>query len=158
MDKIKEKWKDEKKWNFIRYFNRTRSLSVQSFWGCHESLSILSTCRLGEGLWPCFQRVLWGVLESLLGSRAAAPPHRKESVPLVRMPPGRRPRVRTRTRCRDYISHLAWERLGIPQEELGSVAGERDGWVSLLDLLVLTRPQIRRRWWIFLEVRKIQQK
>jgi len=56
-------------------------------------------------------------------SRAAAPPHRKESaevVPLVRMmPPGRRPRVRTRTHWRDYISHQTWERLGIPQEELG---------------------------------------
>ena len=43
-------------------------------------------------------------------SRAAAPPHRKESaevVPLVRMPPGRRPRVRTRTLWRDYIYQLA---------------------------------------------------
>jgi len=40
------------------------------------------------------------------------------------MPPGRRPRVRTRTFWRDYISHHAWERLGILQEEL-----ERDGWV-----------------------------
>jgi len=45
-------------------------------------------------------------------------------VPLVRMPPGRRPRVRTRTHWRDYISHLTWERLRILQEEL-----ERDGWV-----------------------------
>jgi len=62
------------------------------------------------------------------------------------MPPGRRPRVRTRTLWRDYISHLAWERLGIPQEELRSVAGERD---VLLDLLVLfgsvTQPQRRGR-------------
>jgi len=74
-----------------------------------------------------------------------APPHRKESaevVHLVRMPPGRRPRVRTRTKWRDYISHLGWERLGIPQEELESVAGERGGWVYLLDLLVL-RPDLR---------------
>jgi len=30
---------------------------------------------------------------------------------------------------RDYISRLAWERLRIPQEELESVAGERDVWV-----------------------------
>ena len=37
-------------------------------------------------------------------------------------PTGRRPRGRPRTRWRDYISLLAWERLGIPQEELESVA------------------------------------
>ncbi|KAK0146650.1 putative uncharacterized transposon-derived protein F52C9.6 [Merluccius polli] len=50
---------------------------------------------------------------------------------LVRMPPGhlpgevfracptgRRPRGRPRTRWRDYVSRLAWERLGIPREEL----------------------------------------
>jgi len=60
---------------------------------------------------------------------------------LIRMPPGclplevsrarltgRRPRGRPRTRWRDYISHLAWEHLGVPQEELESVAGERDVW------------------------------
>jgi len=58
---------------------------------------------------------------------------------LIRMPPGclplevfracptgRRPRGRPRTRWRDYISHLAWEHLGILQEKLESVAGEND--------------------------------
>ena len=45
---------------------------------------------------------------------------------------GRRPRATPRTRWRDYISHLAWEHLGVPQEELESVAGERDVWDSLL--------------------------
>ena len=67
---------------------------------------------------------------------------------LVRMPPGRlpgevfrarptgrRPRGRPRTRWRDYVSRLAWERLGIPQEELDEVAGEREVWTSLLRLL-----------------------
>ncbi|KAK0148447.1 putative uncharacterized transposon-derived protein F52C9.6 [Merluccius polli] len=59
---------------------------------------------------------------------------------LVRMPPwarptGRRPRGRPRTRWRDYVSRLAWERLGIPQEELAEVAGEREVWASLLRLL-----------------------
>uniref|UniRef100_A0A8C2ZC47 Reverse transcriptase domain-containing protein n=1 Tax=Cyclopterus lumpus TaxID=8103 RepID=A0A8C2ZC47_CYCLU len=67
---------------------------------------------------------------------------------LVRMPPGRlplevfrarptgrRPRGRPRTRWRDYISRLALERLGIPQNELESVAGEREAWVGLLNLL-----------------------
>uniref|UniRef100_A0A8C2WQN1 THAP domain-containing protein 1 n=1 Tax=Cyclopterus lumpus TaxID=8103 RepID=A0A8C2WQN1_CYCLU len=39
------------------------------------------------------------------------------------------------TRWRDYISRLALERLGIPQNELESVAGEREAWVGLLNLL-----------------------
>ena len=67
---------------------------------------------------------------------------------LVRMPPGRiprevfqahpagrRPRGRPRTRWRDYISTLAWERLGIPQSELADVAGKREVWGTLLELL-----------------------
>ncbi|KAI3360616.1 hypothetical protein L3Q82_002482 [Scortum barcoo] len=45
-------------------------------------------------------------------------------------PTGRRPRGRPRTRWRDYVSRLAWERLGIPPEELEEVSG----------LLVLTSP------------------
>jgi len=55
---------------------------------------------------------------------------------LIRMPPGclplevfwarptgRRPWGKPRIHWRDYISHLAWERLAIPQEELESLAG-----------------------------------
>ncbi|KAK3511307.1 hypothetical protein QTP70_000398 [Hemibagrus guttatus] len=67
---------------------------------------------------------------------------------LFRMPPGRlpgevfracptwkRPRGRPRTRWRDYVSRLAWERLGVPPEELEDVSGEREVWASLLRLL-----------------------
>ncbi|TWW67270.1 hypothetical protein D4764_02G0003110 [Takifugu flavidus] len=67
---------------------------------------------------------------------------------LVRMPPGclpgevfracpsgRRPPGRPRTRWRDYVSRLAWERLGVPPDELEEVAGEREVWASLLRLL-----------------------
>uniref|UniRef100_A0A8C6LTA7 Reverse transcriptase domain-containing protein n=1 Tax=Nothobranchius furzeri TaxID=105023 RepID=A0A8C6LTA7_NOTFU len=67
---------------------------------------------------------------------------------LVRMPPGclpgevfwarptgRRPKGRPRTCWRDYVSHLARERLGIPLEELAQVAGEREVWASHLRLL-----------------------
>ena len=86
-------------------------------------------------------------------SRAAAPPRQKESAEVVRAsdqdasrahPTGRRPRGRPRTHWRDYIppvyvSHLAWERLRIPQEELESVAGEKGAWRALLSLL-LPRP------------------
>jgi len=38
-----------------------------------------------------------------------------------------------------YISRLAWERLGIPQEELECVAGEEEAWGALLSRLS-TRP------------------
>jgi len=64
---------------------------------------------------------------------------------LIRMPPGRlplevfrarptgrRPRDRPRTRWRDYIPHLAWERFGVSQEELESVTGEKEVWGALL--------------------------
>ncbi|KAI3361706.1 hypothetical protein L3Q82_002062 [Scortum barcoo] len=37
-------------------------------------------------------------------------------------PTGRRPRGRPRTRWRDYVSRLAWERLGVPPEELEEVS------------------------------------
>ncbi|GAA6083977.1 receptor-type tyrosine-protein phosphatase F-like, partial [Tachysurus ichikawai] len=50
-------------------------------------------------------------------------------------PTGRRPRGRPRTRWRDYVSRLAWERLGIPPEELEEVSGEKEVWASLLSLL-----------------------
>ncbi|TWW59736.1 Catenin delta-1 [Takifugu flavidus] len=46
-----------------------------------------------------------------------------------------RPPGRPRTRWRGYVSRLAWERLGIPPDELGEVAGEREVWASLLRLL-----------------------
>ncbi|KAL7832830.1 hypothetical protein SRHO_G00298480 [Serrasalmus rhombeus] len=75
---------------------------------------------------------------------------------LVRMPPGRlprevsqaslpgrRPRGRPRTRWRDYIVQLAWERLRIPLGELVEVAGEREVWASLLRMLP-PRPESRR--------------
>ncbi|KAI3353580.1 hypothetical protein L3Q82_020104 [Scortum barcoo] len=34
---------------------------------------------------------------------------------------------RPRTRWRDYVSQLAWERLGVPPEELEEVSGVREG-------------------------------
>ncbi|KAK3522454.1 hypothetical protein QTP86_011000 [Hemibagrus guttatus] len=41
-------------------------------------------------------------------------------------PTGKRPRGRPRTRWRDYVSRLTWERLGIPPEKLEEVSGERE--------------------------------
>ena len=52
-------------------------------------------------------------------------------------------RGRPRTHWRDYVSRLAWERLGVPQEELVEVAGEREVWASLRRLLP-PRPDPRR--------------
>ncbi|KAK3552451.1 hypothetical protein QTP86_011720 [Hemibagrus guttatus] len=41
-------------------------------------------------------------------------------------PTGKRPRGRPRTRWRDYVFRLAWERLGVPPEELEEVIRERE--------------------------------
>jgi len=51
------------------------------------------------------------------------------------MSTGRRPRGRPRTHWRDYISHLAWECLWISQEELESVAVEKEVCGALLSRL-----------------------
>ncbi|KAK0140999.1 hypothetical protein N1851_021987 [Merluccius polli] len=79
---------------------------------------------------------------------------------LIRMPPGRlplevfwvrstgrRPRGRPRTRWRDYISQLAWEHLGVPQEELEKSCWGEEG-LELLAQLAATRPRISRRKWM----------
>ena len=76
---------------------------------------------------------------------------------LIRAPPGhlhleaflgmsncKEAKARPRTSCRDYISHQVWECLGFPRQELKRVAGERDGWVSLLNLL----PQQPKLKWV----------
>lgn len=70
-----------------------------------------------------------------LGHLIRMPPGRLPGEVFRARPTGRRPRGRPRTRWRDYVSQLAWERLGVPREELDEVAGEREVWVSLLRLL-----------------------
>ncbi|KAK0152856.1 hypothetical protein N1851_005478 [Merluccius polli] len=75
------------------------------------------------------------------------PPGRLPGEVFRARPTGRRPQGRPRTRWRDYVSRLAWERLGIPQEELDEVAGEREVWASLLRRPA-TRPQISGRRWM----------
>ncbi|KAK0149127.1 LINE-1 reverse transcriptase [Merluccius polli] len=84
-----------------------------------------------------------------LGHLVRMPPGRLPGEVFRARPTGRRPRGRPRTRWRDYVSRLAWERLGIPQEELAEVAGEREVWASLLRLLPPpTRPRISGRRWM----------
>ncbi|TWW60082.1 Cyclin-dependent kinase 7 [Takifugu flavidus] len=70
-----------------------------------------------------------------LGHLVRMPPGRLPGEVFRACPSGRRPTGRPRTRWRDYVSRLAWERLGIPPDELEEVAGEREVWASLLRLL-----------------------
>ncbi|TWW64246.1 hypothetical protein D4764_03G0012540 [Takifugu flavidus] len=70
-----------------------------------------------------------------LGHLVRMPPGRLPGKVFRACPSGRRPPGRPRTRWRDYVSRLVWERLGIPPDELGEVAGEREVWASLLRLL-----------------------
>ncbi|KAI3369361.1 hypothetical protein L3Q82_007601 [Scortum barcoo] len=58
-----------------------------------------------------------------LGHLFRMPPGRLPREVFQACPTGRRPRGRPRTRWRDYVSRLAWERLGIPPEELEEVSG-----------------------------------
>ncbi|KAK3519713.1 hypothetical protein QTP70_002681 [Hemibagrus guttatus] len=63
------------------------------------------------------------------------PPGRLPGEVFRACPTGKRPRGRPRTRWRDCVSQLTWERLGIPPEELEEVSGKREVWASLLRLL-----------------------
>nr|XP_061826649.1 uncharacterized protein LOC133613269 [Nerophis lumbriciformis] len=79
---------------------------------------------------PCFSsQMRW------FGHLVRMPPERLPREVFRARPTGRRPRGRPRTRWEDYLSRLAWECLGIPQEELDEVAGEREVWASLHRLL-----------------------
>ena len=73
------------------------------------------------------------------GHLARMPPGRLPGEVFRACPTGRRPRGRPRTRWRDYISRLAWERLGILPEELVEAAEGREVWTSQLKLM-LPRP------------------
>ncbi|TWW67120.1 Adhesion G protein-coupled receptor G3 G-protein coupled receptor 97 [Takifugu flavidus] len=53
-----------------------------------------------------------------LGHLVRMPPGRLPGEVFRACPSGRRPPGRPRTRWRDYVSRLAWERLGIPPDEL----------------------------------------
>ncbi|KAK3530551.1 hypothetical protein QTP86_027917 [Hemibagrus guttatus] len=61
-----------------------------------------------------------------LGHLFWMPPGRLPAEVFRACPTGKRPRGRQRTRWRDYVSRLAWERLGVPPEELEEVSGERE--------------------------------
>ncbi|XP_054656606.1 uncharacterized protein LOC129194983 [Dunckerocampus dactyliophorus] len=67
-----------------------------------------------------------------LGHLVRMPPGRLPGEVFRACPAGRRPRGRPR---RDYVSQLAWERLGVLTVELEEVVRDREVWASLLRLL-----------------------
>ena len=95
-----------------------------------------SVIREGLGVEPLLLRVE-SSQSRWFGHLVRMPPGRLPGEVFQAHPAGRRPKGRPRTRWRDYISWLAWERLGIPQSELVDVARERNVWGSLLELLPL---------------------
>ncbi|KAK3560563.1 hypothetical protein QTP86_010899 [Hemibagrus guttatus] len=93
-----------------------------------------SVTREELGVEPLLLHIERGQLR-WLGHLFRMPPGRLPGEVFRACPTGKRPRGRPRTRWRDYVSRLAWERLGVPPEELEEVSGEREVWASLLRLL-----------------------
>ncbi|KAI3373860.1 hypothetical protein L3Q82_022440 [Scortum barcoo] len=72
-----------------------------------------------------------------LGHLFRMPPGRLPREVFQACPTGRRPRGRPRTRWRDYASRLAWERLGVPPEELEEVSGVRIKRKTMISIYVI---------------------
>ncbi|PWA21171.1 hypothetical protein CCH79_00009483 [Gambusia affinis] len=98
-----------------------------------------SVIREGLRVEPLLLHVERGQLR-WLGHLVRMPPGRLPGEVFRARPTGRRPRGRPRTRWRDDVSRLAWERLGIPPEELVEVASEA--------ATPATRPRISGRRWM----------
>ncbi|TWW64132.1 hypothetical protein D4764_03G0011400 [Takifugu flavidus] len=73
-----------------------------------------------------------------LGHLVRMPPGRLPGEVFRACPSGRRPPGKPRTRWRDYVSQLVWERLWISPDKLEEVAGEREVWASLLGAVPAT--------------------
>ncbi|KAK3522666.1 hypothetical protein QTP86_029134 [Hemibagrus guttatus] len=84
-----------------------------------------SVTREELGVEPLLLHIERGQL-SWLGHLFWMPPGRLPGEVFRECPTGKRPRGRPRTRWRDYVSRLAWERLSFPPEELEEVSGERE--------------------------------
>ncbi|KAK3542195.1 hypothetical protein QTP86_017365 [Hemibagrus guttatus] len=93
-----------------------------------------SVTREELGVEPLLLHIERGQLR-WLGHLFRMPPGRLPGEVFRACPTGKRPRGRPRTRWRDYVFRLAWERLRVPLEELEEVAREREVWASLLRLL-----------------------
>ncbi|KAK3575585.1 hypothetical protein QTP86_030518 [Hemibagrus guttatus] len=103
--------------------------------GCSVRDKVRSSVTREElGVEPLLLHIERGQLR-WLGHLFRMPPGRLPGEVFRACPTGKRPQGRPRTRWRDYVSRLAWERLGVPPEELEEVSGEREVWASLLRLL-----------------------
>ncbi|KAK3572192.1 hypothetical protein QTP86_025596, partial [Hemibagrus guttatus] len=84
-----------------------------------------SVTREELGVEPLLLHIERGQLR-WLGHLFRMPPGRLPAEVFRACPTGKRPWGRPRTRWRDYVFRLAWERLGVPPEELEEVARERE--------------------------------
>ncbi|KAK3538840.1 hypothetical protein QTP86_015967 [Hemibagrus guttatus] len=84
-----------------------------------------SVTREELGVEPLLLHIKRGQLR-WLGHLFQMPPGRLPGEVFRACPTGKRPRGRPRTRWRDYVFRLAWERLGVPPEVLEEVARERE--------------------------------
>ncbi|KAK3523078.1 hypothetical protein QTP86_012752 [Hemibagrus guttatus] len=84
-----------------------------------------SVTREELGVEPLLLHIERGQLR-WLGHLFRMPPGRLPGEVFRACPTGKRPRGRPRTLWRDYVFRLAWERLGVPPEELEEVARERE--------------------------------
>ncbi|KAK3514900.1 hypothetical protein QTP70_034583, partial [Hemibagrus guttatus] len=84
-----------------------------------------SVTREELGVEPLLLHIERGQLR-WLGHLFRMPPGRLPGEVFRACPTGKRPRGRPRTCWRDYVFRLAWERLGVPPEELEEVARERE--------------------------------
>lgn len=62
-------------------------------------------------------------------------PNRLPRRVMIAVPSGKRPLGRPRNRWLDQVRHLSWSRLGIPPDELESMAEDREGWRVHLSIL-----------------------
>ncbi|KAK3514143.1 hypothetical protein QTP70_005074 [Hemibagrus guttatus] len=76
------------------------------------------------------------------------PPGRLPGEVFRACPTGKRPRGRPRTRWRDYVSRLAWERLGVPPEELEEVSGEREAKLSIYQSIYVPTLTYDHELWV----------
>ncbi|KAK3538079.1 hypothetical protein QTP70_028636 [Hemibagrus guttatus] len=89
-----------------------------------------SVTREELGVEPLLLHIERGQLR-WLGHLFWMPPERLPGEVFRACPTGKRPRGRPRTRWRDYVFRLAWERLGVPLEELEEVSGEREEYLDI---------------------------
>ncbi|KAK7881170.1 hypothetical protein WMY93_029579 [Mugilogobius chulae] len=112
-----------------------------------------SVTREELGVEPLLLHVERGQLR-WLGHLYRMPPGRLPGEVFRACPTGRRPRGRPRTRWRDYVSRLSWERLGILPEELEEIYLSRHQ--SLLQLV--SRRRQRHGAQLLLDVPAVRQR